>query len=892
MKKIAFIFIFISVLLAQTKMKIEIDSITQDAPYGITKQTAVNFPKIALVLSGGGSRGISEIGVLKAFQENNIPINFIVGTSMGSIIGGLYSAGVSLDELKKIAADEKWKEFQQANDFNRKDLFVDQKVTEDKAFLTIRFNHLKPIIPTSINAGNKISTFLNLATMKAPLNFESDFSKLFIPFQAVSTNLIKGSPVILKKGRLSEAIRASSSVSLLLPPVKIDSLLLADGGLVSNVPVRIAKKLNPDIIVAVNVTSPLRTKKDLNFPWNIADQIISIPISVINKEDLKEADIVITPDMGNVQGTDFNNIDWLISQGYIEGQKYISEIEKIIKQNFIENNLHYNFDIKNPRLTTNDKNVENIFKSYLRISNKINLAEFYFDLTKLFNSGEYKSIKINIDLYSDFSSLNILTSKTSIINNINLTKDSNEFVKTKLLKMLKGNRYNSYLLTRSFNEIINHYRDSGNLLATIKQTSFKNNILSVEFDEGKIDSIKVYGGENTASTVVSREFAFSKFKPFLLSDAEKTLLNITSSNLFDNVELQIVKEKNLNILNIHLAEKIPTVFRLGARLDNEYHSQLAFDFRNENIFGTGTELGIIFSTGIQNRSLVIEHKANRIFDTYLTYKIRAYHGFKDIKVYDYVQTNIINEFNREEKAKYRQVKSGLSIGIGSQFKRLGNLIFEGRFENNKIINKNNFELNSENFNYTAFKLSLMIDSQNKYPFPTKGVFINTYYETAQAILGTKLSYSKFSFKYRNYFTFNEYHTIGTRFTLGFADKTLPISQQFSFGGQDSFFGFRENEFRGKQIFISSLEYRFRIPVKFITDIYLKLRYDLGSSWIERETIKFKNLKHGIGATISLNTPIGPADFSVGRSFVIADKLKNNKIIYGPVFFYFTIGYYY
>lgn len=128
--------------------------------------------------------------------------------------------------------------------------------------------------------------------------------------------------------------------------------------------------------------------------------------------------------------------------------------------------------------------------------------------------------------------------------------------------------------------------------------------------------------------------------------------------------------------------------------------------------------------------------------------------------------------------------------------------------------------------------------------------------------------------------------------IGAADKTLPLSQQFSLGGQNSFFGMREFEYRGRQIFLSSLEIRYQFPFKIFFDTYFRIRYDLGSIWKEREQIRFKNLLHGIGTTLSFKTPIGPADFSVGKSFYFANNLTNNKLVLGPTFFYFTIGYYY
>ena len=112
------------------------------------------------------------------------------------------------------------------------------------------------------------------------------------------------------------------------------------------------------------------------------------------------------------------------------------------------------------------------------------------------------------------------------------------------------------------------------------------------------------------------------------------------------------------------------------------------------------------------------------------------------------------------------------------------------------------------------------------------------------------------------------------------------------GGQESFFGMHDFEFRGRQIFLASLLYRYKIPVKIFFDTYFKLRYDLGSTWAEQEQIKFKELRHGIGVALSFDTPIGPAEFAVGKSFLFRKDLPQNPISWGDTLLYFSIGYYY
>jgi outer membrane protein assembly factor BamA len=192
----------------------------------------------------------------------------------------------------------------------------------------------------------------------------------------------------------------------------------------------------------------------------------------------------------------------------------------------------------------------------------------------------------------------------------------------------------------------------------------------------------------------------------------------------------------------------------------------------------------------------------------------------------------------------------------------------------------------------SLKISTTIDTQDKYPYPKRGFLFSGFYETAQTILGGDIGFTNLSFDYKNYFTLSSDHTISPRVSLGFGDKTLPLSQHYSLGGQYSFFGMREDEFRGRQLFLASFEYRYNLPIDLFFDTYFMLRYDLGSVWAEQESIRFKDLRHGIGASLSLDTPIGPAEFAVGRSFLFKKNLPGNPISWGEAIFYFSIGYYF
>lgn len=882
-----------SLFFAQTSKELDLKLIKQTLPFELSSFRSEYNPRVALALSGGGARGIAQLGVLKALTESGIEFNQIIGTSMGSIVGGLYAAGYSLNELDSLVITAPWIDFFSLEETNRRELFLDQKVTEDKAIFAIRLDGFEPVIPTAINTGQRVSNYLNLLSLNAPLNTVYSFDEFLYPFKAVSTNLVTGEPYVLSKGTLGAAMRASSSVSLVLEPVRVDSLILVDGGLVANVPVEIASQTNADYIVAVDVTSPLRTSEELKYPWEIADQLVSIPMRLINDEHLKNADVIIRPDINHRKNNDFTELRKLIDSGYHSTK----EPAKILKENLesltlskidIDEVMYSNLEI----VCAND-DLKNYLDEQIIDEQKISEKELIKIIINYPALDDFKSLSAEIDSLS--SKLIIIFEENPVVENIIITGakliDADSVVAKSI--NLRGKPFNSKKILETFLNILRHYRAEGYSLVRIEDYLFEDNVLRINVDEQTIDKLIVHGNEKTNDEIILRELPFSQGDIFVRREVEQGLTNLRSTGLFENIELRIEQKENQNVLTVEVKEKPSLLFRFGLRLDNEYFTQPSFDIREENFLGTGTELGAIFTGGIRNQFAALELRANRIFNTYFTYKIQAFYNSVDINTYIDDSTSTEKRFVRTKLGEYSQSNFGGSIGIGTQFQKFGNIIVEARYQQDNIKAIEGFAISDEyTTNIAALKFELSIDSQNKYPFPTEGIYFNGFYETAQTAFGGDIGYSKLYLDYNSYFDFTDDHNINLRMKFGYGDETLPLSQQFSFGGQNSFFGYREYEYRGRQILISSLEYRYKLPVKFFFDTYFKARYDLGSIWAQQENIRFKDLRHGIGGTIAIDTPIGPAEFSVGRSFLIKNALPKNVLSWGETHFYFTIGYYY
>lgn len=219
-------------------------------------------PRIGLVLSGGGARGAAHVGVLEALEEMRIPVDRVVGTSMGSIVGGLYAAGMSPDELRLALTETDWTAVFQDNPDRAQRYF--RRKEGDSEFLVrykLHFDKGSPKLPLGVLQGQRLSNRLEyLDETKAAVD---DFDSLPIPFRAVAADLKTGKAVALSKGRLAQAIRASMSIPGVFRPVEIDGALLVDGGVAANLPVSVMlEAFDVDIITAVSVHLS-RTRKSI-----------------------------------------------------------------------------------------------------------------------------------------------------------------------------------------------------------------------------------------------------------------------------------------------------------------------------------------------------------------------------------------------------------------------------------------------------------------------------------------------------------------------------------------------------------------------------------------------------------------------------------------------------
>jgi len=267
-------------------------------------------PKIGLVLAGGGAKGAAHVGVLKVLEEMNIPIDYVAGTSMGSIIGGLYASGMRPEDIEREIQNIDWE-----------DVFIDEPNREDRSFRRKQddalyvfkakpgFSDGRVKLPLAYVHGQKFDLQLNRLTQG--VSEIKDFDQLPIPYRAVATDLETGREVVLKSGNLARSLRASMAVPGAFDPVDIDGRLLVDGGISNNVPVSVARAMGADIVIVSDLGSDMLTREQITSALNVAGQLVNFLFALNSQEQLRSLgprDVLITSKLGDIGAGSFDRI--------------------------------------------------------------------------------------------------------------------------------------------------------------------------------------------------------------------------------------------------------------------------------------------------------------------------------------------------------------------------------------------------------------------------------------------------------------------------------------------------------------------------------------------------------------------------------------------------------
>ncbi len=375
-----------------------------------------------LVLSGGGARGFAHVGVLKVLEELHVVPDMVVGTSMGAVVGGLYCAGWTPEELEKLVSTIDWpaafsdKVPRQDRSFRRKQ--------DDRPIMIqgrLHFNGFKPYIPSGVIRAEKLDLILSaLETLSVT---STDFDELPIPFRAVAADIATGEAVILGEGSVAVAMRASMSVPGAFPPVMLDGRELVDGGITANLPVGIARDLGAEVIIAVDISSPLISDgQSLGSFLEIYNHLNSL-LTANNVErdiaSLGPGDILITPDLGDISFISFDRAHEAITLGEESARAQASDLSRFAANHrrwaavmdLPNAQLDQPIEIDSVRIENSSRIDDSLVRKAFSIDTpgSLDVITLGYELLQLYNSRYFGSIAFHVEKQNGLNELVVET---------------------------------------------------------------------------------------------------------------------------------------------------------------------------------------------------------------------------------------------------------------------------------------------------------------------------------------------------------------------------------------------------------------------------------------------------------------------------------------------------
>ena len=365
-------------------------------------------PRVAVVLSGGSAFGIAHIGVLKKIEEAGIPIDMILGTSMGSIVGGLYAAGYSPQAMQDLISSIDWSNLFMERKSLPQNMF--ERSVESLYAFRIRFDSKGPNFDAGLLEGQNILSFFTALTIH--MSTQSNFDNFPVPYRAVAANLFNGDKEVLDHGSLAEAMRSSMSIPVIFMPYDYNGKLLVDGGIVDNLPVDIARQMGADIVIAVvSRNAPPDSIDELNSSVEIGGQTGNLLILQNMRLNEKAADLVITPNLKDFTTASYARAKEIIARGEEAGEAAMPQLRELASKISLDRPLIPPADQPNRKAlipppvfsslrieggSESDKSkLESIFSSL--VDREYTREELQSTLRAAYSSGDFSLVKFNLE---------------------------------------------------------------------------------------------------------------------------------------------------------------------------------------------------------------------------------------------------------------------------------------------------------------------------------------------------------------------------------------------------------------------------------------------------------------------------------------------------------------
>lgn len=286
---------------------------------GSASESTVSRPKIGVALEGGGALGEAHVGVLKWFEDHHIPIDYLAGTSMGGLVGGMYATGKSADDIRDILQSADWPLLlgggtpYESLAFRRKE---DARDIPNAIQIGLKNG---PTLPAGLNSGQQINLLIDREVF--PYSNINSFNDLPIPFRCVSTELVSGEPYIFHDGSLSDAMRATISIPGVFAPLRDKDKIFVDGGLVDNLPTDVVRKMGADVVIAVHLQISKTSAKEIQSAFGVLGRSVELVIAETEIRGMAGADLIVTADVEKYSTSDYDKTNDLIATGYAAAEE-------------------------------------------------------------------------------------------------------------------------------------------------------------------------------------------------------------------------------------------------------------------------------------------------------------------------------------------------------------------------------------------------------------------------------------------------------------------------------------------------------------------------------------------------------------------------------------------
>ena len=702
-------------------------------------------PSVGLVLSGGGAKGMAHIAVLKMLDSLQIPVDYIAGTSMGGILGALYAIGYSGQEIELISQRQDWNELF-SDSPPRKYLSNMEKEDDSRFQFKLGLEGFTPEPPSGFIQGQKISLQLSSLTLSA--EYIKDFDHFFIPFRCVAADLITGNEVVLKKGSISKAMRATMSFPTIFAPVEWGDSLLVDGAALNNLPVDVVREMGAEFVIAVDVGDFQKDRKELRSMLSVLEQTFNIPLKEKIIKNQQMSNLLITPDTEQFSSSDFNK----------------RTILKIMKAG--EDAAHK-------------------FRDALIIA------------------------KYQYHLHRRDPSLDVLEFSRPIIHGISIT--GNNTIPFPELYALIGLEPGDVFECELFHKKISDLRISGRFteikydVRPVSDSAIRLNIHVQEKQDPIIFGIYVDGNKLIPFKLIYNMLGFKALQKLDIKLLHRRIDELYGLGYFDTITYEVEPASNGHVkLYIHVKEKNQQIVQIGFHYDDYYKLVASLGIRLPNFIIPGVQLkSLVQLSGRTLIDLRLSYPFRSNYVSMLPYVSYIYKDFP-ITIYTEFGDKIASYLDRSSSPGL-----GIKFWIG-RFSILDvGLKNENILVEPDIAYPDPLIFPSWNDDLHLLNSNLVIDSRNDAILPRSGLYLNVLYENSLEQLKSDLIYNRYSVTGNYYYTIARDHTFRFSGFYGWCSAHTPVYKYFYTDGPETYVGFDYFQLNGLNYGLARIDYRYQ-----------------------------------------------------------------------------------